>query len=89
MSLPTLFRSGILGCMTMHRNPPRRLRPEVEQYANALLATGMEEREVARAAFFVQQYGLASLTGPGCVSFDEPSCANWNCLRPDHQRVSK
>jgi hypothetical protein len=69
--------------------PPKKLRPEVESYAQMLAATGMEEREVARAVFFAQEYGLKALSGPGCVTFDEPSCGSWGCVRPDHQRVSK
>jgi hypothetical protein len=69
--------------------PPKKLKPNVERYAMMLAATGMEEREVARAAYYAQQYGLDALTGPGCVTFDEPSCGSWNCIRPDHQRVSK
>jgi hypothetical protein len=64
-------------------------RPEVEQYAVMLAAAGMEDREVARAAFYAEEYGLDALSGPGCVTFDEPSCGNWNCIKPDHQRVSK
>lgn len=63
------------------------LNPDVERYASALLATGMEEREVARAAFYVQAYGFASLDSSDCVVFAEPSCKNWNCLNPEHQRL--
>jgi len=68
---------------------PKRLSAEVEMYSMMLAATGMEEREVARAAFYANEYGLDSLRGPGCVTFDEPACGDWNCIRPDHQRVSK
>ena len=59
------------------------------EYAAALEATGMPEREVARAFLFAERYGVDSLAGPGCVTFDEPSCGNWDCLNPEHQRVSK
>jgi len=62
----------------------------VERYAEMLAATGMEEREVARAYIYAKRYGLEALDGPGCVTFDEPMCeTGWDCLRPDHQRLSK
>jgi hypothetical protein len=64
-------------------------RPEVKRYAEALIATGMEEREVARAAFYAQVYGLDALTRPDnrCVVFAEPRCeSGWDCLNPEHQR---
>jgi hypothetical protein len=62
------------------------MRPEVEEYANRLLQSGMEEREAARAALYAEKYGLESLSrGNDCVVFDEPSCGNWNCLNPEHQ----
>lgn len=60
-----------------------------EDYAARMAAAGFSEREVARGFYFVQRYGVDSLAGPGHVSFDKPSCGNWNCLNPEHQRVSK
>lgn len=62
--------------------------PDVLRYSDALTATGMDEREVARASLFAAAYGLDALTGDGCVSFKEPSCRNWNCLNPEHQRLA-
>lgn len=62
------------------------IRPEVERYADQLLAAGRDEREVARAAFYAQHYGLEALSrGQGCVVFDTPDCGDWNCLNPEHQ----
>jgi hypothetical protein len=69
--------------------PPKKLKSDVQRYAQMLAATGMEEREVMRAAYYANEYGLDALTGPGCVTFDVPMCLNPDCLRPDHQRVSK
>lgn len=55
------------------------------EYAQALAATGMPEREVARAYFYAERYGLDALTGPGCIEFGKPTCADWNCVNPEHQ----
>lgn len=63
--------------------------PAIENYHAALLDAGMPEREAARAAVFAMAYGLDALNGPGCVAFDEPSCGDWNCIAPSHQRLSK
>ena len=60
---------------------------EIERYVDALTATGMAEREVARAFFYADHFGLAALSGDECVEFDEPTCANWDCLNPLHQRL--
>ena len=62
--------------------------PAIIGYHAILIEGGVPAREAAHAAFFVTEYGLDSVTGPGCVTF-EPSCGNWNCLNPDLQRVSK
>jgi hypothetical protein len=73
------------------RQEDLKITPEIERYANALERTGMPEREVARAFFYAGAYGLDSLSGDGdgCVRFKEPSCRNWDCLNPEHQRLVK
>lgn len=64
------------------------IRPEVEEYARALLATGMDEREVARAAFYANHYGMEIFeSSKDCVFFDKPDCGDWNCLNPEHQVI--
>lgn len=62
---------------------------QLDVYAQALLATGMEEREVARAVFYVEHYGFEAMKNDDCVTFDEPSCGDWDCVRPDHQVLVK
>lgn len=57
-----------------------------DEYADALLAAGWPESEVARAYFYVTTFGMKSVS-KGCASFAEPSCGDWNCVKPDHQRL--
>lgn len=62
------------------------------RYGEALLAKGMEDREVARAVYYVARYGFEALDvasggGRGCVEFDEPNCGDWDCVNPEHQRL--
>ena len=60
----------------------------LERYANVLEASGMEERDVARAVIYLDHYGMHAMDGiDKCISFDEPSCGNWNCMNPTHQRL--
>ena len=73
----------------LHRRQQVQSSSALDQYASALTATGMDEREVARAVIYAETYGMDALSGPRCVTFSEPSCNNWNCLRPDHQRLEK
>lgn len=62
----------------------------VIQYGERLAALGIPDREVARAMLYAHCYGLESLSGVGCVTFDlPPMCGNDDCLAPDHQRVSR
>lgn len=69
-----------------HRRQHHRERVDpLAQYHRALVATGMPEREVARAVLYADQFGLDALTGDGCVVFAEPTCGDWNCLNPTHQ----
>lgn len=71
---------------------PRSTRKALQRYASTLAATGMDEREVARAYFYAEEYGLNTLTNDngGCMTFDEPNCdGSWDCLRPDHQVLVK
>ena len=63
--------------------------PDVQEYGARLAAVGTHPREVARAVFYAQAFGLESLTGPECVLFGEPFCGEWNCLSPDHQTLVK
>lgn len=63
---------------------------EVLRYADALYESGMDEREVARAYLYAGTYGLSAVAdAEGCVTFKEPSCCDWNCLNPEHQRLVK
>lgn len=73
------------------RTTPASNRRALESYAAALSATGMEDREVARAYFYAERYGLDSMggEGDGCVTFDEPNCGDWNCVQPGHQVLVK
>lgn len=62
----------------------------IERYGEMMLASGMDEREVARGVYYAQRYGLAALSGGddnACVVFDEPTCGDWNCINPEHQRL--
>jgi len=81
--------------------PRRRLAQKSKQpesaigaYADALLAKGVPEREVARAALFAESHGLEALAGPddapehAHVSFAKPTCGDWDCLNPEHQTLS-
>ncbi len=73
-----------------HLGRHRRKPDPIDAYADALLATGMPEREVARACFYAQHYGLEALNrGGDCLVFAEPTCANWNCLNPEHQVLTE
>jgi hypothetical protein len=63
---------------------------EEEQLRNTyrVLATGMEEREVARAYYYAKEYGLDALDPEVpelCSVFKEPTCGSWNCVNPEHQ----
>lgn len=64
-------------------NEPKELR----RYARNLARTGMPEREQARDYFYAQHFGLEALTpaDDGCVTFEEPTCGDWNCIKPGHQ----
>lgn len=44
----------------------RRVNP-IDAYARRLTATGMPEREVARAVLYVKHFGFDALSGPGCA----------------------
>lgn len=60
------------------------------QYAATLMASGMSEREAARAYFYADRYGMSAVSGDdngSCVVFAKPSCGNWNCLNPVHQQL--
>jgi hypothetical protein len=61
----------------------------VRRWFDRYLSAGFDDREAARAAYFIGRYGPRALDGPGCVTFEEPSCRDWNCIKPDHQRVGK
>jgi hypothetical protein len=63
--------------------------PAVINYAGLLFNSGMEPRECYRAALYAEANGMGSLSpdDDACVHFDEPTCANWDCLSPDHQVV--
>lgn len=62
---------------------------EIDTYVSHLIAAGTPYREVARAGEYAQRYGLDALRGDGkqCLGFDEPDCADWNCINPEHQRL--
>lgn len=61
----------------------------LEQYGELLEHSGMPEREQARAYVYATEYGVEALSGPGCVTFAEPSCGDWNCMNPRHQVLDK
>jgi hypothetical protein len=66
---------------------PQRPSHKIENYMAMLKATGMPDREVARAGLYAERYGLAALSGEGCTVFAEPTCeTGWNCLEPGHQQ---
>ena len=79
---------------TSHGRPKKQKRThphrttEVDRYVASLLAAALPEREAARAGLFAQEMGFDAMVpgADGCVVFDEPSCGNWNCLSPGHQR---
>ena len=60
---------------------------KLHRYFDMLVASGMDEREATRAVVYAKHYGFKALTPPNdeCVIFHEPTCANWNCLSPEHQ----
>ena len=62
---------------------------KIERYMTMLSAAGMDDREVTRAGFYAQKYGLKALSNNGnhCVVFTEPTCGDWNCVKPDHQKL--
>jgi hypothetical protein len=62
-----------------------------ERYARLLARTGMEEREVARAYFFVKEFGMERVTSASdaCLTFATPSCGDWNCVSPQHQLLEE
>jgi hypothetical protein len=62
-----------------------------QHYAEMLERAGFPEREVARGYFFVDRYGLDAVS-PGddaCVTFAKPTCGDWDCLNPEHQRLER
>lgn len=61
----------------------------LQRYFDTLTASGMEEREVARAYLYAECFGLEMLTpmDDRCVIFDIPDCDDWNCLNPTHQII--
>ena len=61
---------------------------DIDRFYSMLLATGMPEREAARAAIYAQVKGLDALNFGVCVAFDKPNCGDWNCLNPAHQVLS-
>lgn len=61
----------------------------LEEYGQLLEASGMPEREQARAYLYAKEYGIEAMNGPGCVIFAEPQCGNWNCMNPRHQVLDK
>lgn len=78
---------------TRHHHRPRRKPTEIENYAVMLHAAGFEDREVARAVAYAEHYGLAALSSTEdddrCITFGEPTCANWNCIAPEHQVLNR
>ena len=68
---------------------PPKLSRKVRRYAASLAAAGVEDREIARAAFYAQAYGLKALAaGTHCSEFAKPACdTGWDCLNPAHQRL--
>lgn len=61
---------------------------EIERYVQSLTDAGMPEREIARAFFYADKYGLDALRGEFCDEFAEPKCGDWNCLNPEHQKLN-
>jgi len=61
------------------------LKPAGQAMTDQLLALGIAEREAVRAGLYVDAFGTQALTGDQHAVFQQPTCGNWNCLKPDHQ----